>query len=357
MENTEKKRQFIINALYYCLIVIIIYCLCKYLLPIMVPFIIAFIVAALMEYPAKAIAKNNAKTEKRLAILFTAIFYILCFWGIFSLGAKIAQSVASFVSTLPSTYSNVIQPALEEFFLWLEERVATVDGNFAGQIDSAFVNLSSNMGSYISNFSVQALGAVSTGVTSIPGLIVQVVVTVVATFFMVSDYRGMFAFFQEALPAHQYEKLKHGLLYARNVLGIYARSYVLLFLLTFVELGIGLTILRIPYSVLVALIIAILDILPILGTGTVLLPWSVILFVIGNVPLGLGILILYLVITAIRNTVEPKLVGKQIGLHPLATLISMYVGLKLFGLLGMIILPSSLAIWAGMKKEKGKADA
>ena len=81
------------------------------------------------------------------------------------------------------------------------------------------------------------------------------------------------------------------------------------------------------------------------------MPWTVILLVMKNIPMGIGMFVLYLIITIIRNTMEPKLVGKQIGLHPLATMISLYVGLKIMGFWGMLIFPTSLAVLSSMKKE------
>ena len=131
---------------------------------------------------------------------------------------------------------------------------------------------------------------------------------------------------------------------------VYIRSYSLLFLLTFTELTIGFLIFQIPHSLLVAVLIAIFDILPVLGTGGVLIPWAVILAVIGNYPLAAGILILYVIITVVRNSVEPRIVGKQIGLHPLLTLIAMFTGVSLAGLPGLILLPMAVMIFVNMEK-------
>ena len=138
--------------------------------------------------------------------------------------------------------------------------------------------------------------------------------------------------------------------YGLNVLKVYLKSYSLLFLMTFAELTVGFMILKIPYAVVAALAIAVFDILPVLGTGGVLLPWAVIMLVLGDYPLAIGILILYIVITIIRNMIEPRIVGKQIGLHPLITLIAMFVGLQLFGLAGMILLPMTAVVLSGMLK-------
>ena len=101
----------------------------------------------------------------------------------------------------------------------------------------------------------------------------------------------------------------------------------------------GFLILRIEYVFLLALVVALLDILPILGVGTVLLPYAVISFLGGNTPLGVGLLILYAVITVIRQTVEPHLVGKSLGLHPILMLFALYAGIRLFGIIGILAGP------------------
>lgn len=101
-----------------------------------------------------------------------------------------------------------------------------------------------------------------------------------------------------------------------------------------------------------ALAIAVFDILPVLGTGGILLPWAVILLLLGDKMLAAGILVLYLVITVVRNIAEPRLVGKQIGLHPLATLIAMFLGLKILGIAGMVLFPMLLAVLVNIEHGK-----
>ena len=115
-------------------------------------------------------------------------------------------------------------------------------------------------------------------------------------------------------------------------------------LLTFFELTIGLHILGIENALVIAFLIAIFDVLPVLGTGGIMIPWILICFLNKQMKTCVGLLILYLVITVIRNIIEPKIVGKQIGLHPLLMLLCMYLGAKLFGFLGIFILPILILI-------------
>ncbi|MEY8355554.1 AI-2E family transporter [Lachnospiraceae bacterium 54-53] len=182
------------------------------------------------------------------------------------------------------------------------------------------------------------------------GFIVKLVITVVATFFMAADFPKIVEFFKKRIPEDKESPVKKSMGYIKDVIFIYIKSYSLLFSLTFIELSIGFLILRIPNAILLALAIAVFDILPVLGTGGILLPWMAILLIMDNLPLATGILVLYIIITAIRNTLEPKIVGNQIGLHPLVTLIAMVTGLKLIGIIGMMVFPVTLAIIVNLEK-------
>ena len=181
-------------------------------------------------------------------------------------------------------------------------------------------------------FSVKAVRMLSRGATKIPGFIVKLVVTVISTFFIALDFDTILSFFRKWIPAEKEKEAGRATAYVKNVFLIYLKSYSLLFLLTFVELFAGFLIFGIPYAPALAFAVAVFGILPILGTGGILLPWAAILFLMGNTALAVGMLMLYIVITVIRNILEPKIVGKQIGLHPLATLIFMFLGLKVLGI-------------------------
>ena len=115
----------------------------------------------------------------------------------------------------------------------------------------------------------------------------------------------------------------------------FIKAYSAIISITFIELSVGFWILRIPNPFLLGAMIAIIDILPILGTGAVLIPWAIIALVLGQTKIGIGMFVLYIIITAVRQAIEPKIVGEQIGLHPIMTLILMYVGSTAYGRTGI----------------------
>jgi predicted PurR-regulated permease PerM len=120
--------------------------------------------------------------------------------------------------------------------------------------------------------------------------------------------------------------------------------------MTFTELSIGLSVLQIENSVGIAAIIAVADILPVIGTGSVLIPWSIVALFMQNYFLAAGLIILYIVVLAVRNFTEPKIVGDQLGLNPIVTLISIYLGYRIMGFGGMIVLPVATNILVGLHK-------
>ena len=115
--------------------------------------------------------------------------------------------------------------------------------------------------------------------------------------------------------------------------------------ITFIELSIGLTLIGVENSIIIALLISIFDILPILGTGGIMIPWAIISLLTNNIGLGISLAIIYLIITIIRNIIEPKIVGKELGLHPLVTLVSMFIGGNVAGLIGLFGFPILLSLF------------
>ena len=140
-------------------------------------------------------------------------------------------------------------------------------------------------------------------------------------------------------------------------MGKWFKSYATIIFITFCEVAIGLNILKLigvydgGYLVAISIVTAVVDILPVLGTGTVMIPWAVINFFTGNVGLGIGLLILYAIITVIRQILEPRLVAMNVGIHPVLTLMGMYLGVQLFGVIGIFLLPITFVLLKALNDE------
>lgn len=350
----EQRKKFIINAAYYGIIIIIALIAFRYVLPIMVPFIIAFIVSALLQLPLKRM-KIKAKPIRKLAnILLCAVFYLVVFVIVTILSARIVTEAGDLIRSIPKFFSELM-PFINHAFDELEVTVGAYDAELATFIDQIANSTTKTISQTVTDFSAKALILVTSYATSIPSLIVSVVITVISTFFMSIDFDLVLGFLKKLIPSSKKDIVDTSVGYLKSMIGVYIKSYALLFVLTFVELTIGFLLLKIPYAMLLALLISIFDLMPILGTGGILLPWALILVVMGNLPLAAGIAALYVIITAVRQTLEPKIVGAQIGLHPLATLIAMLLGLRLFGLVGLIAFPVTLAVVTAMNRTRKAA--
>ena len=184
-----------------------------------------------------------------------------------------------------------------------------------------------------------------------PGLVADVVMMVIATFFVAMDYDRIVDFVARQLPEDKRRVMHHAWRNLKQTLGKYVKSYSLILLVTFVELSIGLSILGVENAVLIALLIAVFDILPVVGSAVITYPWAVIALIQGRIGFAIGMAVMATIIVVVRDVLEPQIVGQTVGMHPLLTLLSMVVGLRLFGGIGLLGLPVALVIIKNLNEQ------
>lgn len=210
------------------------------------------------------------------------------------------------------------------------------------------------------DFDLSALGltsdtvknTISTGVTGIynvarnvPSAVLGIVIGIIAWILFAKDYRSVVNFIQLQLPDNKKNLLVEIKQVFSNTILKMVKAYLLIMFITFCELSLGFTILSIAgimsnsYIYLIALGICIFDILPVAGSGGILIPWAIVSLIMGNTAQAIGLIVIYVIITVVRQYIEPKIVGDSLGVNPLITLAGLYFGLKLFGVLGMFIVP------------------
>ncbi len=179
-----------------------------------------------------------------------------------------------------------------------------------------------------------------------PRFFLSFLIFLICTYYFSCDWKRVSSFFQLMLPEEKRRQI--GAIKRRFFYGLsqYSKAYLLLFLITFTQLFLGLSILKIASPFGKALWISLVDILPILGCGTVLIPWALYCFAVGRSGLGIALIVLYLIIFILRQVLEPKIIGSSIGLHPVLSLILVIAGLRFFGIFGMIALPLSVTCLA-----------
>ena len=184
-----------------------------------------------------------------------------------------------------------------------------------------------------------------------PAFLLHMLIAVIATFFLSIDFPKVKAFLMLQLSEKNRDLVHNIRVHLGRTLWRYTRSYALILLITFAEISLGLFIIGIEKAFAIAAAIAVFDILPVVGSGLVLLPWTIISLVSGNYPHAIGLGILYIVVIIVRNVIEPKIVGDRVGLHPIVTLFSMVVGTFVFGGIGLLGLPITLALIQSLNKQ------
>lgn len=331
LKNNQKRiLLFVIVVVSVVAGVFIVFRLAFFLLP----FLIAFALSSLMEPVIKFFTNKLHISRKIVApvalLLLLAIIALLTVLGVL----RLIDEIKNLITVAPGFLSNLYAQILElmnkgsEYIEWMPEEITANLGSVI-----------SNLSSTITNFGKTVVKGAFITAISLPEAVIFTIITTLATFFMLKDRHKIASALRRQLPESWINRLlsiKKDLFSA--IFG-YLRAAMILMVITFTELLIGLSIIGVEYALLLAVLIAVIDALPVLGAGGVLIPWSLYSFVTGDIRMGVSILILYVVVLVIRQTVEPKVVGHQIGVYPLLTLLAMYTGLKLIGFAGLIIGP------------------
>ncbi len=346
-ERLEKRKAFIINFLYFVILVGVLYFVLKKLFPIFLPFVIGLLIAVVLNPLIRFLTAKTNVDRKVWSPVAVLLFYVLLAAVIYFFGTKIVGFIQGVAGRLPAYYQSQIEPQLNlladkiaESFPENQDRVLEVAGSVEGMMQDV-INRASG--------TVISMGAAY--VVAFPGLLIQFIFMIISSFFFTSDLENVRDFILRQIPEKKRGVVLEVIRNARVMVGRILKVYLFLMCVTFVELFVGFKALGIDMAFLYAFLTAVVDILPVLGTGTVLIPWGLISCFLGNVGQGIGILILYLVITVVRQFLEPKIIGKQVGLHPIVTLICIFAGGQVMGIWGIFLFPVMATVLKKMNDE------
>lgn len=308
-----------------------IYILVKYLLPLLAPFIIAWLIVTATNGASESLSEK-LKIPKKIVRLVASLTTVLVLS--LALGLLLWQSISAMWRFLTDIGEG-------GRILDLVEKLFSSDKPLLGNLVPK--EIADLIGNSFDSFISGATSALASGATrligGLPTAFLFLIVTIISIIYLSIDYDGIQSFIIGLLPkklSSRMSDIRHGII---SVIGKYIRSYGLILLITYFIIFIGLSLLRVEHSPIIALLIAFLDILPVIGVGTVLVPWSVISLALGNKFLGIGLLLLFIVNAVLRQLIEPKILGKSLNLHPLVTLGAVYLGYAIFGFMGLFILP------------------
>lgn len=310
------------------------------------PFLLALVIAVLLE-PLVQLGMKYIRVSRKLSSILVCTLFTLTLFGLtYGLGSKIVTETAEFLKTVPVEWENP-NGVYQEISEKVQGLLDSFSPELADQIQSGLDTLLKSLTGLFAGVS----GFFIALAKSIPNLFVFAIVFIIGLYLMSMGLPGIRVSFLSLFEPSTAKKMDSVLITLRKAINGFIMTQLIMGLITFILMLAGFMLLRTSYSLALAFIVTIVDILPIFGTGSVLVPWSIYELVTGNSFLGIGLLILYLIATLVRRIVEPKVLGNAVGIGSLAALISLYVGFKVIGVAGLFLGPLVVIIIQAMRKE------
>ena len=321
-----------------------------------IPFLIAILIAAMIE-PIIQFFMKKCKLKRKLASTLSLILVVVI------IGSLLVLLSAALVTEANTLISSLNEP-IQNLYKWTSNFINDLRNGMIHIPDEVLNTLQDSLGSIINGVKdlvYNILSHLINTVSSIPTMITYSVITLLAIIFICYDKDYVKNLVNKHIPKAWIEKGKEVINTTCSIGWNYLKAEAKLSLLCFILVLIGLNIfdlcgLNVEYSVLMAIFIGFVDLLPLFGAGAVMVPWAVYLFFTGNMPLAIAVMILWIIWAVIKQFLEPKFVSRQMGMNPIFTLIGMYTGFRFFGVLGLMIGPILLLILTNIFKrlfEKG----
>ncbi|MGD9560287.1 MAG: sporulation integral membrane protein YtvI [Oscillospiraceae bacterium] len=344
INRVEQMRAFIIKIIYFGLWAGIVFCLLKYAMPLFMPFVVAFVIAFVLKPVIRFVQRKTPLHGKPAAVVVLVLAYLVVGTLLVLLSIRLVIYLGGWFAELPRLYTTYIEPAIAQVGTFFNDFIVGLDPSMRQFLESSAESLTNSVATVLTAISNWAIGWVTGFAQRVPWVVVGTLLCIISSFFFVVDYSKITSFLTRQLPTRGRRLLFAIKDFVVNVLFRFGWAYLKLMSLTFAEVAVGLLIMRVPSAIPIALATAVVDILPVFGTGTIMIPWALYNLFIGNFFLGIGLSVLYIIITVVRQILEPRVVGKQIGLYPLLTLICMFIGTRLFGIWGLFGLPITLTV-------------
>ena len=333
----EKHFRFAFLLFYILLGCIAAYVFFTKLLGWFLPFLLAAVFAWMAD-PLVGFLEKKTRVPRKLAsvvsILVVVFVIVFVLWMVFRrLGMEIsslADYIPQLMDRLPSAFNTI-----EEKLHLLNRYVS--DFGMDVELESIVAKGLENLSGILTSLTSAAGGFAYQTVKRLPSLLVAVFACLLSTYFISSDKEKILGFLSRQVPESWKLRAVEVKGYLSGAFFQYVKAQLILMTITFFELLIAFFIIRVQSPFILALIICIVDMLPVLGTGTILIPWALFSLLLSDYKLALGLVITYAVCLVMRQLLKPKIVSGQIGIHPLLTLMALYIGLKTMGIFGMLV--------------------
>ncbi len=326
----QRKKAFIIKTTYYAIIFAAVYIIFRFAIGYLLPFIVSFSLVFILRRPSLFLAERLKIKPKYVSIILVLLSFVA---AALLLGLSVFFIIKKIdVNSVIANISGVVSDLSDSLTLLFEKVENFLPKNVALSLQTIMQNIPSNIGGAVTDWLSRGLADV---VSQTPKFLLSFVVTVAAGCYFSNEYEPLKNFFFSVVSSNKIALITRiKAVLGKNIFKL-IRGYGIITLIIFAVCLGGFLIMGNKNAFLMALIVSLVDLLPVLGTGTVLIPWGVVSALSGNF-LGAGVLLLvYICSVIIHHTLEPRFVGKRVGVPPLISLVVMFIALKLFGLIGM----------------------
>lgn len=336
MNNTRPYWKVIVSLAFSLIATILVIVLGWSLLRFLMPFAIGWIIASIAN-PLVCWLEKHMKIVKKWGSAITIILVLGAVIGLlYLIISLIVHEIGGLISSLPEIYGSIelemnrITENLEGIISMLPESIRNTGSSVAGNLEKA-------VGEWIGNLSEPTVSIAGSIAKSVPSIIIASFVTIISAYFFIADRDEVIRWAKKVTPKPLYERMAMVVSDFKYSVGGYFKAQFKIMGVVGLILFVGLTFLKVRYAIVLSIVIAFLDFLPFLGTGIAFVPWCIYTFLIGDYKRFVVLLVIYATTQIVRQLIQPKLVGDEVGLKPLPTLVFIYVGYRLGGVLWMII--------------------
>lgn len=333
----ERLAKYLWAALCWALVIAALWLALRFLLPWLAPFLVALGAAALMEPAVGALARHGWRRSVAAGLVTLAVL-AAAVGAVYALASKGMDMLTDFARQVPELVASAEQ-ALARLEARMLEYIAAAPQGVSGYLENALDSLGESLYKLPAALSQWGLELVARTAQASPDTLLFAVTAGIGTYFASASYPQLTAFLAAQIPAGLRRRFSGVGGNLKGSFGGWLRAQLILMLMTFFELLIGFLLLRVRGAPVIAAVTALVDALPVFGTGTVLLPWAAYCLLSGAAARGIGLLISWGVTNLVRSCAQAKLLGDQIGLDPLASLTAIYIGWRVKGVIGMLLFP------------------
>lgn len=326
-------RTWLVSILGLGVFLVISYVVLIYGMPLVLPFVMALIFAQMIE-PIIGLVTWKGKVSRTLAVSLVLLLFVVL------ISTAVTVAVGRLVQEVQRLYAQV--PDLYLIGLELSARFSEQFGAFHDSLPASIQDVLHKNLTALQDTATKSMPSVTQTLGLFGGLpvfLANLVVALIATFFISRDRDEIGDFLISLFPAEWRPQIREVKLRVWTSAMGFLKAQAVLILLTMVQSMIGLAMIGSEYAVSMGIVIGLADVMPLLGPGAIYLPWAVYHLLFGVPTFGVKLLVLYGIVTGIRQVLEAKVIGEQMGLHPLAILLSIYLGFQFFGALGLIVGP------------------